>query len=30
VIIPERARLTAQPPDQLHSDWEKFKARWVK
>ena len=30
VIIPERARLTAQPPDQLHSDWEKFKARWIK
>jgi hypothetical protein len=30
VIIPERAKLTAQPPDQLHSDWEKFKARWVK
>lgn len=30
VIIPERAKLTAQPPEQLRGDWERFKARWIK
>lgn len=30
VIIPERARLTAQPPDQLRAEWERFKAKWIK
>lgn len=30
VIIPERARLTAQSPDILRADWEKFKAKWIK
>lgn len=30
VIIPERAKVTAQPPDTLRGEWERFKARWVK
>lgn len=29
-IIPERARVTAQSPDKLRSDWEEFKERWNK
>jgi hypothetical protein len=27
-IIPERARLLAQPPDQLRQEWETFKGQW--
>ena len=27
-IIPERARVLAQPPDQLRQEWEAFKGRW--
>jgi len=27
-IIPERAKITAQPPEKLIDDWEKFKERW--
>jgi hypothetical protein len=30
VIAPERARVTAQPPDSLRQDWEKFKEKWSK
>jgi hypothetical protein len=29
-IIPERARVVAQPPETLASEWEKFKERWAK
>lgn len=29
-IIPERARVVAQPPETLAADWEKFKERWAK
>jgi hypothetical protein len=28
-IIPERARVLAQPPDALQREWEGFKERWV-
>jgi hypothetical protein len=27
-IVPDRARFTAQPPDQLRMEWERFKERW--
>ena len=27
-IIPERAKITAQPPEKLRDDWEKYKERW--
>jgi hypothetical protein len=27
-IVPERARATAQSPDELRLDWEQFKERW--
>jgi hypothetical protein len=27
-IIPERARILAQPPENLKLDWDKFKDRW--
>jgi hypothetical protein len=30
VIIPERAKLLAQPPDSLRTEWERFKIRWMK
>jgi len=30
VIIPERSKLIAQPPDLLRAEWDKFKAKWVK
>lgn len=30
VIIPERAKVTAQAPDTLRADWENFKTRWMK
>ena len=30
VIAPERARVTAQPPDTLRQDWERFKEKWSK
>jgi hypothetical protein len=29
-IVPDRARFTAQPPDQLRAEWEAFKDRWKK
>jgi hypothetical protein len=29
-IVPERAKATAQPPDQLKLEWERFKERWKK
>jgi hypothetical protein len=28
IIAPERAKVLAQPPDNLRSEWERFKARW--
>jgi hypothetical protein len=30
VIVPERAKILAQPPDSLRGEWERFKARWAK
>jgi hypothetical protein len=30
VIAPERAKVLAQPADNLRADWERFKARWQK
>jgi len=30
VIIPERAKLTAQPQDLLRAEWERFKTKWIK
>ena len=27
-IVPDRARATAQPPETLRTEWERFKARW--
>jgi hypothetical protein len=30
VIIPERARILAQPPEALLAEWESFKERWSK
>lgn len=30
VIIPERAKILAQPPETLRADWEQFKTRWMK
>ena len=27
-IIPERARATAQPPENLRAEWDKFKEKW--
>jgi hypothetical protein len=29
-IIPERARILAQPPETLRLEWERFKERWKK
>jgi hypothetical protein len=29
-IIPERARILAQPPETLRAEWERFKERWKK
>jgi len=29
-IVPERAKVLAQPPDTIRSDWERFKERWSK
>jgi hypothetical protein len=29
-IVPERARVLAQPPDALRLEWEQFKQRWTK
>ncbi len=29
-IVPERARVLAQPPENLRNDWERFKERWSK
>jgi hypothetical protein len=29
-IVPDRARFTALPPDQLRMEWERFKERWKK
>lgn len=29
-IVPERAKVLAQPPDNLRGEWERFKARWSK
>jgi tetratricopeptide (TPR) repeat protein len=30
VIIPERAKVVAQPPDTLRAEWERFKSKWEK
>lgn len=30
VIVPERAKVLAQPPDNVRGEWERFKARWTK
>jgi hypothetical protein len=30
VIIPERARILAQPPDTLLAEWERFKEMWAR
>jgi len=27
-IVPDRARATAQPPDLLRAEWERFKESW--
>jgi hypothetical protein len=29
-IVPERAKVLAQPPDNLRNDWERFKERWTR
>ena len=29
-IVPERAKVLAQPPDNIRGEWERFKARWDK
>ena len=29
-IVPDRAKVTAQPPENLRQQWEQFKARWAK
>jgi hypothetical protein len=29
-IVPERAKATAQPPEQLRAMWEQFKERWTR
>lgn len=29
-IVPERAKVLAQPPDSIKSEWERFKAKWTK
>jgi len=29
-IAPERAKVLAQPPDNIRNDWERFKERWSK
>jgi hypothetical protein len=29
-IVPERARVLAQPPENLKGEWDRFKARWTK
>jgi hypothetical protein len=29
-IVPERARVLAQPPENIRGEWERFKARWNK
>lgn len=30
VIVPERAKVLAQPPDNLRGEWERFKERWTR
>ena len=30
VLAPERAKVLAQPPENLRAEWERFKARWEK
>lgn len=30
VIAPERAKVLAQPPENLRAEWERFKTRWAK
>jgi hypothetical protein len=30
VLAPERAKVLAQPPENLRAEWERFKARWDK
>jgi hypothetical protein len=30
VIVPERARILAQPPETLLAEWERFKEKWNK
>jgi hypothetical protein len=29
-IVPERAKVLAQPPDTVRAEWERFKSRWEK
>jgi hypothetical protein len=29
-IVPDRARATAQPPEALRAEWERFKERWTR
>jgi hypothetical protein len=29
-IVPERAKVLGQPPDQIRADWERFKERWTR
>jgi hypothetical protein len=29
-IVPERAKVTGQPPDALRQEWERFKDKWTK
>jgi hypothetical protein len=29
-IVPERAKVLAQPPDTLKSEWDRFKAKWTR
>jgi hypothetical protein len=29
-LVPERARMLAQPPEQLTAEWEQFKEKWVR
>lgn len=30
VLVPERAKVSAQPADQLRAQWERFKTQWMK
>jgi hypothetical protein len=29
-IVPDRAKVTAQPPETLRQQWEVFKERWTR